>query len=64
MKTKPQDSLKWRCQVEGEEPVDETEKKIANEVCVYTHTHTHTHTHRGMWWSHDPGEKVFWEGNG
>lgn len=27
MKTKPQDSLKWRCQVEDEEPVDETEKK-------------------------------------
>lgn len=27
MKTKPQDSLKWRGQAQDEEPADETEKK-------------------------------------
>lgn len=27
MKTKPQDSLKWRCQAQDEESADETEQK-------------------------------------
>lgn len=40
MKTKPQDSLKWRCQVEDEEPVDETEKKTANGIKVNKQTKT------------------------